>query len=56
MVLKTKVHTCDLRGHEKMKDFPNPLDIEVAGSDLWRQFRKNLNFCFYGHKGTGADL
>ena len=57
MVLKAKVHTCELRGHEKMKeDFPNPLNIEVTGPDLWRQFLKNQNLCFYGHKRTGPDL
>ena len=51
MVLMAQVQTCDLRGHEKkQKDFPNPLDIEATGPDLWRQFLKNLNFWFYGPK------
>ena len=58
MVLKAQVRTCELRDHEKKnkKDIPNPLDIEVTGPDLWFQFRKNLNFCFYSPKGTGPDL
>ena len=55
MVLKAHVGTCDLRCHEK-KDFPNPFDMEVTGPDLWRQFKKNESFCFYGPKGTGPDL
>ena len=41
---------------EKEIDFPNLLDIEVTGPDLWRHFLKNGNFCFYGPKGTGPDL
>ena len=45
MVLKAEVWTCKLRGHEKKKkDFPNTLDIKVTRPDLWRQFRKYLNF------------
>ena len=31
---------------KKEKDFAGPLDIEVKGPNLWRQVRKNLNFCF----------
>ena len=54
MVLKAQVWTCELCGHEK--NFLNPLDIEFTCSDLWRQFQKNQNFCFYGPKGTGVDL
>ena len=46
MVLEAQVRTYDLRSHEKKKDFPNPLNIEVTGLDLWRQFRKNQNFLF----------
>ena len=36
----------ELRAHEKKKkkDFPNPLDIEVTGPDLWPQLWENLNF------------
>ena len=57
MVVKAQVRTCELRGHKKKKkDFSKPLDIEVTGQDLWRQFQKNKNFCFYGPKGTGPDL
>ena len=56
MVRKAQVRTCELCGHEKKKNLPNPLDIEVTGPDLWCQFQKNLNFCFYGPKGTGSDL
>ena len=57
MVLKIQVRTCELHGHEKKKkDFHNPLDIEVTGPDLWRQFCKNQNFLFYVPKGTGLDL
>ena len=55
MVLKAQVRTCELRGHKKKKkkkDFPNPINIEVTGPDLWHQFRKYQNFCFYGPKGT----
>ena len=37
----------------KKKDFPNPLDIEVTGLELWGQFWKKQNFCFYDPKGTG---
>ena len=58
MFLKAPVRICELRSHEKKKkkDFTNTLDIEVTGQDLWHQFRKNQNFCFYGSKGTGPDL
>ena len=58
MVLKAQLRTCELRGNEKKKKkrFPNPLDIEVTGLELWRQFWKNENFCLYGPKGTGLDL
>ena len=57
MVLKAQVRTCQLRYHEKnKKDLVNPLDIEVTGPDLWWQFRKNQNFCFYVPKGTGLNL
>ena len=41
---------------ENKKDFPNALNIEVTGQDLWRQFRENKNFWFYGPNGTGPDL
>ena len=57
VVLKAKVWTCELRGHEKIKKvFSNPLDIEVTAPDLWRQFQKNQNFSFYDSKLTGPDL
>ena len=56
MVLKAQVRTCEFRGHKKKKDFPNPLDIEVPGLNLWRQFQKYQKSCFYGRKGTGPDL
>ena len=49
MVLKKKVLTCehcDLKKKKKKKDFPNFLDIEVIGPDLWRQFRKIKIFFF----------
>ena len=45
MVVKAQVRNCELSGHDKRKkDFPNSLDIEVTGPDLWRQFLKNQNF------------
>ena len=44
MVRKAQIRTSELRGDKKKKKFPNPLDIEVTDSDLWRQFRKNRNF------------
>ena len=56
MVLKSQVHTCEFCSHEKKKDLPNPLDIEVTGKDPWRYFQKNENFSFYSPKGTGPDL
>ena len=57
MVLKAQVRTCELHSHEKkIKDDSNNVVIEVKGVDLWRQFQKNKNFCFYGRKGTGPDL
>ena len=57
MVLKAQVRTCELHSHErKQKDDSNPLIIEVKGVDLWRQFQKIRNFCFYGRKGTGPGL
>ena len=58
IVLKAQVRTSELHGHKKKKKkgFPNPLNFEVTGPDLWRQFWKNQNFCFYGLKGTGPDL
>ena len=57
MVLKAQVRVCELRGHgKKKKKFSQPLDIEVSDPDLWCQFRKSPNFCFYGPKGTGPDL
>ena len=55
MVLKARIQTCELRCHDK-KHFLNPLDIEVTGPNLWRQFRKNKSFYFYGPKGTDPDL
>ena len=55
MVVKAKVQACERRDHEK-KEFSNPIDIEVTGLDLWRQFWKKQNFCFYGPKGSGPDL
>ena len=55
MVPKAQVWTCELRGYEKKK-FPQLLDIEVKSLDLWRQFRKNQNYCFYCPKGTEPDL
>ena len=55
MVLKAQVRNSELCSHEKKKEFPNPLDIEVTGPDLWRQFRKNKIF-FYGPKATGLDM
>ena len=57
MVLMAQVRTYELRCHyKKKKNFPNPLDIEVTGPDLWRQFRKNKNFYFYGPYDTSPDL
>ena len=41
---------------KKKKDFLNILDIEVTGQYLWRQFRKNQNFGFYGPKDIGLNL
>ena len=61
MVLKAHIRTCELCGHAKKKKyiyiyFPNSIDIEVTGPELWHQFRENQSFCFYGPKGTGPDL
>ena len=57
MVLNAQVRTFELYGHEKKKkDLSNPLDIDVTGPGLWRQFWKIQNFGFYGTKGTGPDL
>ena len=57
MVLKAQVRTCELRSHEKKKKMISyELDIEVTGPELWCQFWKNENFCFYAPKGKGPDL
>ena len=48
MVLNAQSRPVSFAVMKKKKDLPNPLDIEVAGPDLWRQFWKNQNFCFYG--------
>ena len=57
MVLNAQVRTYKLRIHKKRKkDLPNPLDIKVTSPDLWSQFRKNQNLCFYNPKGTISDL
>ena len=56
MAQKAQARTCELRGHEKEKKIPNPLDIEVTGPDLWRQFRKNQNFSVYCNKDTDLDM
>ena len=46
MILKAQVRTCELCGHKKKKKFPNPLDIEVTGPDMWLEFRKIRIFVF----------
>ena len=51
MVLMAQVRTCELRDHEK-----NKISQPTQHPELWHQFRKNQNFCFYGPKGTCADL
>ena len=59
IVLKSKVRTCELLGHDKKKKkkiYPTPFDIAVTGPNLWRQFRRNQKFSFYGPNGTGPDL